>query len=329
MNLSKIKSGYYIVRWFSYGSLETDPNTAVSTLSPGLGTDEMQVSEVYPNPVGERMTIGFRDSVTFQNTYPNDAWVVMSDSVDANGSLDGELENIQLGSGECANAPSNPCEFDLGPDGMGLDKWEPRFFQLFARNGSDITKSPVYGHARVPPNMVYVDKNLWPQEKGRYLKYWDRYSYAIDKYDLSLINFDLIDPNDYYNFFFSNDGTKYPPLNRGSREKIMTVCHARIPQDLNPNNPDKGQGFANYAEVTEFSSASRNYHTMNALDYYIASTGTPDISSSGWNRTTDDRGCGMVFNNHKETKRYYVSTDQIFDNDKCISQFGVKRFCKI
>ena len=58
-------------------------------------------------------------------------------------------------------------------------------------NGSDITKSPVYGHARVPPNMDYVDKNLWPQEKGRYLKYWDRYSYAIDKYDLSLINFDL------------------------------------------------------------------------------------------------------------------------------------------
>ena len=40
MNLSKIKSGYYIVRWFSYGSLETDPNTAVSTLSPGLGTNE-------------------------------------------------------------------------------------------------------------------------------------------------------------------------------------------------------------------------------------------------------------------------------------------------
>ena len=56
--------------------------------------------------------------------------------------------------------------------------------------------------------MVCVDKNLWPQEKGRYLKYWDRYSYAIDN-DLSLINFDLIDPNDYYNFFFSNDGTKY------------------------------------------------------------------------------------------------------------------------
>lgn len=319
MNLSKIKEGYFVVRWYAFGSNQKDTNTVVSSKFNGLGTAVLNSKKVYPDPSGEILNIDFPEGAAFTvSTLPTDARVIWSEKVDATGSLTGTIYEIPLGVNECASAPAGgPCVFDFSiATGFNLGKWIPRFYQVVGMNGPDLFKSPVFGHALVPNNMVYIDKNLWPQDEGRYTKYWERYSFAVDKYNITLSD------ADYPSFTWGQTNVKFTNDSENNYHAIFdqrgsTACHGR------PFSDDAAH-FNSFMDSSEHASLSRVYHVQKALDYYISSYGTPNAGHPDYETGSTTLGCGR-----SATMIYEHWPMAVFDKDEgvtteCVSEFGVR-----
>ncbi|MDB2447398.1 hypothetical protein N9W79_02100, partial [bacterium] len=324
LNLSKIRAGYYAVRWYSYGSSIKDTNTVISSNFTGLGTAEMGLNIVRPQPSGEILEIDFVNSgAPFTGVVSTDARVIWSDEVDATGALTGTINELMLGTGACVNAPAGgPCQFNFSnvAPGFQLGKWIPRFYQVIGANGALIYKSPVFGHALVPDGMVYIDKNLWPQAEGRFTKHWERYSFALDRFndvptaavDWSGGSYPVAGTRDYTNDSENINGW------RPDVDHLASFCQER-------RYTSNGAHFTQFTDDHEYSSLSRDYHQLKAMDFFIAVEGTPDLKQEpGYTESATNTDCGRT-----KTKVQYSPwvrfTDKTEgDTPDCISNFGVR-----
>ena len=291
MNLSKINAGYYIVRWYSFGSTELDSNTATAD-SSGLDTQEISTEDVQFDSDGKILRIAFPKggSDFTENIGTSSARVIWSDEADPSGNLSGTINEITLGFSRCDGAPANPCIFDFGVNGLNLPQWKPRFFQVIGYNGTQIFKSRVFAHANIPNGMVYIDSKLWPKESGNHSAKWEKFSYAIDKYEVTNTT-----------STFGNDVAKSidtgVPTSNYSWNSAKTGCRNRTAD------------YSIYTGDTE----PRKIHLSTGVEWTTAAAGTPEQSTAGYCNIST-RGLGVLAPNDTGDK----------DTSKCVSTYGVR-----
>ena len=193
--ITTILAGNYLVRWETEGSSISDTNVKIAYFSgnegPPLSDDTVKWLSV-----GATAEIGFDPAFVGGLS----GLIVVRGNELLNGQVAGEIEQFPLGDTnveECAGAPTSSCLWSH----ESLDKWEPRYYQLTAFDDASgqIRKSRVFGHARVPAGMVYIDKELWPDSTGFHYSSWERYSFAMDKYEVSLASGTLLNGGEYVN----------------------------------------------------------------------------------------------------------------------------------
>lgn len=184
-------------------------------------------------------------------------------------------------SGDFQNT-SGKCGFDLSSG--GVTPWGKRHFRFFIKKTSGSSfLSKVFTVGHVPKGMVLVAKESWPAEytASNDASHYDGHSvrepfdFAIDKYEATDVT---VGSKDLASYTFNSANTD--PLKLVSQAGTLPAAtsYSWYAFKQGCENRTKDSAFA--TGFVDDSQVRRSFHLATDLEWFVASTGTPDLSGA-------------------------------------------------
>lgn len=201
----------------------------------------------------------------------------------------------------CSNPATGGCAISVADS----PPWQKHYVRIAitSTDGRGVTLSPVSTLAHVPDGMVYIDKSAWPNEPGLVYDEWQKFSFAIDKFEVLKTTGEL-------------SCTVFPcpgPDNTGVLEsKPYGSPSALLWADVKQGcaNRTVVAGYDVFAEQSAH--PTRAYHMPVGPAWITAAYGTPALGGAG-NCNTDNRGTRLA-----------PEATGSMSTANCISHFGAR-----
>lgn len=246
---------------------------------------------------GSNFTVDFTENSggTSFIAYSDDKDLLLS--WDGRGSAPSGISTVSVGDPTCTT-PANGCSVDTS----SFVPWQRHFGHLVkpSTDGKAFHFSELLYFARVPDGMVYVDQENWPDQQGLKYKTFERFSFAIDKYEATA--------NGTVNDCSTDDSPCSGGIGGGHFESKSTGVPASTDW-FTATEACKARPAPGFEYATNFG----QIRLQTGREFIIAGYGTP----TNWTQ-------GFCANNGRTASAVAADAAGADDTSGCISYFGAR-----